>query len=355
MNGTDGQDEKPGPRHPEWQGEDQGPVSIGPPQAGQPRQLPPAGGWNPPPGGPQLGGGNGRSIRAHMPLLADLVPAVNWFFWSFVVVFWVAGFFGLGNGALVVVAVWLASGAAILWRPLEDFMAKLMFRLRRPTMVEEARLGPIWSSVVARAGVNPIAYKLWIQDSEEISAVATGGNTVAVTRWSLYTLPPSHLEAVLAHELAHHLGGRSWLSMLSFWYSLPARAALAVMRLLGKLIRTVPVLGCLIVGFLLVAYLGVIVAIIMFHESLLTPLLYFTPALAPPILAWLSRWSERSADKTAAELGYGPRLIEVFYGWQVRGHDSGRPRSGLRSELLSAHPRIAERIRALEKLANPQN
>jgi Zn-dependent protease with chaperone function len=282
--------------------------------------------------------------------LADLLPALNWFFWSFVVVFWVSGFFGLENGAWIVVAIWLASGAAILWQPLEDVLAKLVFRLRRPTMAEDARLGPIWSSVTSRAGVNPAAYSLWIQESEEISAAPTAGHTVAVTRWSLYTLPPSHLEAVLAHELTHHLGGRSLLTMLGFWYSLPARAALALVRLLFKLIRTVPVLGCLIVGFFLVAYLGVIVAMIMFNESLLTPLLYFTPLLAAPILAWLSRWNERNADKMAAELGYGPKLIEVFYGWQVRGHDSGRPPSTLRSDLLSGSPRISERIRALEKL-----
>jgi Zn-dependent protease with chaperone function len=298
---------------------------------------------------------SGRGVRRVEPShLAELLPALNWFFWSFVVVFWVSGFFGLEDGAWLVVGIWLLSGAVILWQPLEDVLAKVVFRLRRPTMVEVARLAPIWSSVAGRARIDPDSYTLWIQESDEISAAPTAGHTVAVTQWSLYTLPPSHLEAVLAHELAHHLAGRSWLTMLGFWYSLPARGALAVVRLLFKLIRTVPVLGCLIVGFFLVAYLGVIVAMLMFNESLLTPLLYFTPLLAAPILAWLSRWSERNADRMAAEMGYGHKLIEVFYGWQVRGQGSGRPPGTLRSDLLSSHPRISERIRALEKFLTAQ-
>jgi Zn-dependent protease with chaperone function len=349
MNGTDGHDERPDPRPPDRRDGHHGPVPLGPPPGVPPRQLPPADSWRPPTGAQQLGGEYGRKKSRQAPLLADLLPALNWFFWSFVVVFWVAGFTGLEDGVWIAVGLWLMSGAAILWRPVEDFLAKVMFRLRQPTMAEAARLAPLWESVAARASIEATAYKLWIQDSDEISAVATTGHSVAVTRWSLYTLPPSHLEAVLAHELAHHLGGRSLLSRLGLWYSLPSRAALAVMRLLLKLIRAVPVLGCLIVGFLLVAYLGVIVAIIMFNESLLTPLLYLTPALAAPILAWLSRWSEQNADETAAELGYGARLIEVFYGWQVRGQESGRPQSGLHSNLLSTHPKVAERIRALEK------
>lgn len=310
--------------------------------------LPAVPSWQPPAPPHQLGAGSPRRIEASH--LSDLLPAVNWFFWSFVVVFWVSGFFGLEGGAWIVVGIWLLSGALVLWRPLEDLQAKVVFRLRRPTEVEDARLKPIWASVGRTVGVDPDSYALWIQESEEISAAPTAGHVVAVTRWSLYTLPPSHLEAVLAHEIAHHLSGRSWLRMLGFWYSLPARGALAVVRLLFKLIRAVPVLGCLIVGFFLVAYLGVIVAMLMFNESLLTPLLYFTPLLAAPILAWLSRWNERNADKTAAALGYGPKLIEVLYGWQVRGEDVGKPAGSLRTDLLSSHPRVSERIRSLEKL-----
>ena len=351
MNGTDRPGESPDPQRNERDGE---PRSQVPPPSVPPQtpHLPARPDWQPPPGPHQLD--SGRPIRVRPSHLSDLLPAINWFFWSFVVVFWVSGFFGLEDGAWIVVGLWLLSGLAVLWRPLEELQAKVVFRLRRPTMAEVERLRPIWSSVAGRAGIDPNSYSLWIQESEEISATPTVGHTVAVTRWSLYTLPPTHLEAVLAHELAHHLGGRSWLRMLGFWYSLPARGALAVVRLLFKLIRTVPVLGCLIVGFFLIAYLGVIVAMLMFNESLLTPLLYFTPLLAAPILAWLSRWNERNADRVAAELGYGPKLIEVFYGWQVRGQDAGRPAGTLRTDLLSSHPRVSERIRALEKLLTAQ-
>jgi Zn-dependent protease with chaperone function len=35
-------------------------------------------------------------------------------------------------------------------------------------------------------------------------------------------LSPVQLEAVLAHELGHHLGGHPWASLLRYWYSLPA-------------------------------------------------------------------------------------------------------------------------------------
>jgi len=205
-----------------------------------------------------------------------------------------------------------------------------------------------------RAGVTDKPFALWIQESGEISAVPTVGHTVAVTHWSLYTLPPQHLEAVLAHELAHHLGGRSWLTNLGFWYSLPARAILTAVRLLGKLIRAVPAIGCLLAGFVFIAYLGVLVSMVMFNESLLQPFLSLLVLLAIPVMAWIGRWSERAADRVAAELGYGAKLIEVLYGWQVRERPGGDRQNTLRNDLMSGQPKTAERIRALEAIVTPR-
>jgi len=283
------------------------------------------------------------------------MPAVSWLIMSFAAIYWASGFFfDLEAGTWIDVAVWLLSGGLVLWRPFEDLLAKVVFRLRRPTLAEEARLRPVWQSVAERAGVSSRPFALWIEESDEISTAPTAGHTIAITRWSLYTLPPNHLEAVLAHEMAHHLGGRSWFTMLGFWYSLPARAVLGGVRLLGKLVRAIPALGCMLAGFVIIAYLGVFVSMIMFDESLLPSFFYLLFLLLVPLMAWLGRWSERAADRTAAEMGYGQRLIDVFYGWQVRGHGSGQPANTLRNDLLSGQPRIAERIRALEKIVTPQ-
>jgi Zn-dependent protease with chaperone function len=300
--------------------------------------------------GPRQLEGGAASLHS-LSRFADLGPALSWTIISLAVIVWgTEFFFRLEAGVWIVVAVWLLSGVVVLFRPVEDFLAKVAFRLRRPTMVEEARLRPIWQAVAVRAGVVNKPFALWIQESGEITGPPTAGHTVAVTQWSLYTLPPSHLEAVLAHELAHHLSGRAELTLLGFWYSLPARAFLALLRLLGKLFRAVPALGCLAFGVAFFMYLGVFVSMIMFHESFLEPSLYLLTLLAIPLMAWLGRWSERGADRVAAEMGYGRKLIEVFYGWQVRDRGDGQPTNTLRNDVLSGQPRIADRIRALEKL-----
>jgi hypothetical protein len=44
-----------------------------------------------------------------------------------------------------------------------------------------------------------------------------------MTNWAVYSLPPRHLEAVLAHELAHQLAMPRALSLLPYWLTLPAR------------------------------------------------------------------------------------------------------------------------------------
>ncbi len=47
-------------------------------------------------------------------------------------------------------------------------------------------------------------------------------------------------------------------------------------------------------------------------------LLFLTPFVAPPILAWLNRWQVKQADRRAALMGYGATLVQVLYGWQMQ-------------------------------------
>lgn len=293
--------------------------------------------------------GGFQARRIEVSTAALLLSAVPWFFWSFAVVSWIVGLIGFGWGWLLVL-LWIASGAVVFLRPVEDMLARYLFRLRQPTLIEEQRLRPIWAQLIARAGIRGDRYAIWIQESDEANATPTPGHVVGVTRWALYTLPPSQLEAALASEIGHHLGGRAWLSLLSFWYSIPARCALIGVRALGRLMKAVPAVGCAVIGFLLIGYLGVLLAVLTFDDSLTLPLLFLTPFVAPPILAWLGRREVLQADRRAAMMGYGATLIQVLYGWQFQhqqmlGRDANR-----RSQVMSSSPSAAERVRALEQL-----
>jgi STE24 endopeptidase len=105
----------------------------------------------------------------------------------------------------VALGVWLASGAALLYPRAQDLLAWKVWRLRPPSELESRRIGPAWWAVCTAAGVNPDRYRVWIHEGPEATAPQTAGATVAVTSWSVFTLPPRNLEAVLAHELAHRL------------------------------------------------------------------------------------------------------------------------------------------------------
>jgi Zn-dependent protease with chaperone function len=331
------------------QGPGPGPMPPLPP--GPSGGVPPGPNWAqlPGSGGPQPGqAGHTRALPEPSAWTA-LLAAVPWFFWSLVLVIWIAGAIGFGLG-WIVIALWILSGALIFLSSTEEMLARYLFRLRKPTLVEQQRLGPAWQQLLRRAGVPEGRFSLWIQESDEVSATPTPGHTVAVTRWALYTLPPQHLEAALAHELSHHLGGRAWLSLISFWYSIPARCGLIAARAVARLMRRVPALGCIIGGFLVVAYAGIALAAFTFGRGYIWPVLFLTPFIAPPFLAWLNRWHVKEADRKAAMLGYGATLVQVLYGWQMQHQQMLGRETSRRAQVMSNTPSLIERVRTIEQV-----
>lgn len=320
-------------------------------------QRPPGQGWEQLPALQQPGQLPGRDSGRRGPVQIDsgigaaLAVAVPWFFWSLCVVAWLGGFLGFTIG-WIVVAVWIISGAVTLLSPTEEVIARHLLRLRLPTLIEQQRLGPAWHQVTRAAGVNPDRYTIWIQESDDANATPTPGHTIAVTRWALYTVPGQHLEAVLAHELSHHLGGRARLSLLSFWYSLPARVTLIGVRALGRLMRKIPALGCGVIAFLTLAYAGILAAVLIFGNGYLWPFLFLTPFIAPPILAWLSRRQVKQADQKTAQLGYGPSLVQVLHGWQMQHQKTLGQLGSRRAEFMSSRPAVIDRIHVLESSHN---
>lgn len=242
--------------------------------------------------------------------------------------------------------LWLLSGALIFIAPVERALAALVFRMRRPTQAEWARLAPLWHSVCRAAGVRGDRYDLWIEPSGGLNAYSASGRTVAVTVSAL-RLPPAHLEAILAHELAHHVSGHPMVLTLAWWYAIPGRLAT---YLIGLLARFVLIVGRIfaVFGKAFVGLVSLVVAfLVLFALVLLNFWLLLLPVLSP-LLAWAHRVGEFRADRTAAGLGYAPALIDVLRLWQSR-EPATRRRPRLRARLLATHPSHHDRIARLQK------
>ncbi len=241
-----------------------------------------------------------------------------------------------GAWAWLVPAVWIAAGAVLFVAPVELALVRLVFGFRRPNPVEANRLAPAWESVCGAAGVDPAGYMLLVQESTHLNAYAAGGRVVAVTTAAL-ELRPARLEAVLAHELAHHLAAHTTVSMLAWWFALPARGVAWLVRQALRLVMRIARSGDLV---------GVLGAILL-ALALLTGLAYLSLWLilmpfVSPLLAWSARVGEYRADAIAARLGYGPELVAVLRTWvSLEGERT------LWQRFLATHPPHLRRIARL--------
>ena len=300
--------------------------------------------------------------RLHGLPLTRWLLAVPWFLTSAVVVWQFAGAVLNTAGLILVFLGWLASGALAWWPPFESFLARVAFRLRSPTAAERAVLGPAWATVTRRAGRSAGRYRLWISDADELNAVAYAGRTVAVTRQVL-ELPPRSLAAVLAHELGHHLEWHTHVSLLIYWYSLPARIFLWLLsvawslaiRLVALVVQVarplasvfgagsasiVSLMGSLVLLALLALPLVVLFVVVQHY-----PWLLLIPVL-PPLAAALERAEECRSDQIAANLGFGRDLVDVLRRDDVQRHDA---EVSWRQRLLASHPPAEARARRLEQ------
>ena len=267
--------------------------------------------------------------------------------------------------AVVACAAWTASAALILARPVEAGLARLLYRsLRRPRPAELARITPALHRVCRRAGTDPGRYLLRVEEKRQVNAFALGGHVLAVTRMAL-ELPDDMLEAVLAHEVGHHRHLHPLAIILGWWYLLPFEAGERVLRAIRRATRWLArtfgrlsdrtgglaggrqpdgALGMLV----LLAVLGLLVvagAVLVVGLGLLWLPLALLVRLAKVLAAALSRAGEHAADRHAAELGYGPGLVQVLGLFLQAEQAQPRPRG--MAALLRSHPPSQARIDAI--------
>jgi Zn-dependent protease with chaperone function len=271
----------------------------------------------------------------------------------------------------VACAAWTASAALILARPVESGLAWLLYRsLRRPRPAELARITPALARVCRRAGTDPGRYLLRVEEKRQVNAFALGGHVLAVTRVAL-ELPDDMLEAVLAHEVGHHRHLHPLAIILGWWYLLPFEAGDRLLRAIRRITRWLAqifnrlsdrtgglaggrapdgALGMLVLlavlGVLVLAGSGLVVGL-----GLLWLPVALLVRLAKVLAAALSRAGEHAADRHAAELGYGPGLVQVLALFLQAEYAAPRPRG--MAALLRSHPSSQSRIDAIRRTRVP--
>lgn len=255
------------------------------------------------------------------------------------------GIRGLGFLTWLFPLLWIIAGVLLFYPPVERVFVRSFMDVRKPTASELRTLQPLWERVTGSAGVDPGTFMLGVQDSPELNASAAAGHSVAVTAGALENLEPRHLEAVLAHELGHHLGGHPVAALWNYWIALPGRFFNSLVRRLygffNSIIRLFSFRGWLCsVAF--VAIMGV--AVLLSAPWLLMVL------LVPVGLAAASRASELAADKIAVQLGYGPSMVEVLEIFDsLETEPAGGP--GRRfAGWMATHPSAGNRIHRIGRL-----
>jgi len=254
----------------------------------------------------------------------------------------------------LVMAGWLASGAAVFTRAGERIAVTAGFGFRRPSSAQWAVLTPPWGSALDRAAIARHAVDLYVAPGADVNAYAVGRRSTAVTNGALNELLARRLssfdiEPVLVHELGHHATKAARFAVVSTWLALPWRLMSRAMFGLGlsTLGRPQPIR---LLGLVMGA--AVIRAVVQAIEqgqaavAVLLTTLAVCAVLCPLADAAISRHSEDAADRFATQHGAGLQLAAALARLDRR---RGRRHSWTQA-ALNRHPNTGRRIAAIDRL-----
>jgi len=260
----------------------------------------------------------------------------------------------MGRWEGLVLAGWLASGAAVFTRAGERIAVTIGFGFRRPDSTRGAALTKPWDSALDRAGIAREAVDLYEAPGAEVNAYAVGRRSIAVTSGALNELLARRLdgldlEPVLVHELGHIATRATRFGVISTWLSLPWR--LTSRAVLGRGLATVgrkqPIrlLG-VVVGAAVIRALVQAITQGQTAAAALLCALAVCAVLCPLADAWVRRRSEYAADRFAAQHGAGPQLAAA-----LARLDQGRGRrQSWTQAALNRHPNTERRVAAIDRL-----
>lgn len=252
--------------------------------------------------------------------------------------------------AAVLGGIWVFAGVVLFdaaWFTPNRQSWAAFYGFRKAIGRESEILTAAWENVTRAPGLDGWPYSLWVQQSASLNAYAAPTRIVAVTSWAIVTLRPRRLEAVLAHELGHHVAGDQRLRLLAAWSAIPGtvvkRLAAAAGRPFGALGRAAIVIRFVLALGLLAALYFVLADTTGRPVALSLCALF---AVEPLTAAARSRRAEFAADRFATDLGYGRDLAVALRRWQ-RDYSPPTGLLAVRLRWYGGHPPIADRLRAL--------
>lgn len=262
-----------------------------------------------------------------------------------------SGGFASWQGALLGLGIYLLSLVVAL-SPIGEWILRLQTGCKKMTNADDvARLQPIFDEVYAKAKAKnpelPDKVTLFINESDDPNAFATGRKTVCVTR-GLFNYSDEHIKGVLAHEFGH-------LAHKDTDAILVVSVGNMIVTTLFVIIRVLANISMGIAQFLNAIFSegwgGVIASIfISISRVVADVILVLLMRLWTQIGVWLcmssSRGNEYEADQYAYECGYGEPLCQVLESF---GSDGGS--KGLFAALSSSHPDNDKRIAKIRELA----
>ncbi len=275
------------------------------------------------------------------------IGLIIWIILNILLIVFLFGGFVSWQNALIGIAVYAVS-LVIALSPIGEWILRLQTGCKKMTDPEViGRLEPLFREVYAKSKeANPELpddIKMFISDSEDPNAFATGRKTVCVTT-GLLQYSDEHIKGVLAHEFGHLAHKDTDAILVVSVGNMIVNAIFVFTRVMANI--------CMTIGEIITAAFsegaGGIFASIMISISkvIADVVLVFLMRIWTQLGVWLcmhsSRKNEFEADRYALERGYGQPLSEVLESFGM-----AKGAKGLFATLASSHPDNAVRVEKL--------
>jgi len=261
-----------------------------------------------------------------------------------------SGGFQTVEGVLLGLGAYLLS-LFIALSPVGEWLLRVQNGCKKMTSMEDIeRFEPLFREVYSQAKMAnpelPNDIKMFISDSGEPNAFATGRRTVCVTK-GLMSYTDEQIKGVLAHEFGHLAHKDTDAILIVSVGNMIISAIFLLIRIISNISFGIAKIFTLfmgdnagsIFGFLFMC-LGKLAA-----DFILAALMWIWTKLGVLLCMYSSRQNEYAADEYAFNCGYGYDLQQVLESF---GNGSGS--TGLFSALVSSHPDTYKRIARLQKL-----